>query len=240
VNHGGRESIEIFDIETGRGPPHLTWRGCLPMPHGLVGNSVATWSDGTVLTRPGTGIADFVHGRRTGGVYEWRPGGAGFRLIPGTELPGNNGLETSPDDRFFYVVAFGWHSILIYARAHPAEPVRTVLASDFMPDNIHWSGKRLLTAGMHLREPACGGLRRIVGGVADPMACHRGYVVAELDPRTGKLATIVDAGPDPLFNGVSTASIAGGLLWIGSYQADRIAYRPLTGPRSSRPPLQAR
>jgi hypothetical protein len=229
VNHGGRESVEIFDVDA-RGPePRLAWRGCVTMPAGHVGNSVAAFSDGTilvtVLTRPGTTIADFVRGQRTGGVFEWRPGAGGFALIEGTELPGNNGLETSPDDRFFYVVAFGWHSILVYERADPRLPVRTVLAPDFMPDNIHWSGGRLLTAGMRYREPACGGLRRIVGTVADPMLCHRGFVVAELDPASGRLATILDSGPDPVFNGVSTAAIAAGKLWIGSYQADRIARR---------------
>jgi hypothetical protein len=181
----------------------------------------------TVLTRPGTSIADFLRGQRTGAVYQWRPGDTGFRLIRGTEVPGANGLETSPDGRFFYVVAFGWHSILIYDRAHPETPVRTVLAPDFMPDNIHWSAGRLLTAGMRYREPACGGLRRIADNVADPMLCHRGYVVAELDPGSGRLETILDSGPDPLFNGVSTASIAGGKLWIGSYQADRLAWRDL-------------
>jgi hypothetical protein len=184
----------------------------------------------TVLTRPGASIADFLRGNPTGGVYEWRPGDPGFRLLRGTELPGNNGLETSRDDRFFYVVAFGWHSILVYSRADTSEPVRRILAPDFMPDNIHWSGGRLLTAGMRYREPACGGLRRIVDGVADPMLCHRGYVVAELDPENGTLATIVESDPDPLFNGVSAASIVDGTLWLGSYQSDRIAYRALPVP----------
>ena len=238
VNHGGRESIEIFDVALpGGGPPRLRWIGCVLMPGGHVANAVATWSDGTilatVLTRPGTGIADFVRGYPTGGVYQWRRGDAGFRLLRGTELPGNNGLETSPDDRFFYVVAFGWHSIFSYARADSSRPVRRILAADFMPDNIHWSGGRLIAAGMRYREPACGGLRQIVNGVADPMLCHRGYVVAALDPATGHLSTIAKAGPDPAFNGVSAAVIVDDILWLGSYQADRLAWRPL--PRMATP-----
>lgn len=232
VNHGGRESVEVFDVAlAGAGEPVIRWIGCLPMPPGLVANAVATWSDGTVLvtvlTRPGTAIADFVRGHLTGGVYQWRPGDTQFRLLRGTELPGNNGLETSRDDRYFFVVAFGWHSILVYARSDSTHPVRRILATDFMPDNIHWSDGHLLTAGMRYREPGCGGLRRIAGGIADPMLCHRGYVVAELDPETGRLSTILDAGPDPVFNGVSAASIVDNVLWLGSYQADRLAYRNL-------------
>jgi hypothetical protein len=232
VNHGGRESIEIFDVALEReGEPRLRWIGCLPMPPGLVANAVASWSDGTVLvtvlTRPGTSIADFVRGYPTGGVYQWRPGDTQFQLLRGTELPGNNGLETSHDDRFFYVVAFGWHSIFVYSRADTSRPVRRILAADFMPDNIHWSGGRLLTAGMRYREPACGGLRRIVNGIADPMLCHRGYVVAELHPENGTLSTLFEGGPDPAYNGVSAASIVDNILWLGSYQADRLAYRIL-------------
>jgi hypothetical protein len=236
VNHGGRESVEIFDIDPRGEVPQLRWRGCVKMPERMVGNSVATFSDGTilvtVLTRPGTTIADFLRGLPTGTVLERRPGQRGWRELPGTQLPGNNGIATAPDDRRFWVVAFGWHSIVEYRRSSTAEPARRILAPDFMPDNIHWSGGRLLTAGMRHFEPACGGLRRIVGGVADPMLCHRGYVVAALDPRTGRLATIVDSNPDPSFNGVSAASIVGDMLWLGSYQADRLAWRPLT-PRSA-------
>ena len=30
VNHGGRESIEVFAIDFSPPEPHLSWRGCLP------------------------------------------------------------------------------------------------------------------------------------------------------------------------------------------------------------------
>lgn len=227
VNHGGRESIEVFDVATGAGPPALTWRGCLPMPPGQVANSVASFADGTViatvLTRPGTTIADFVAGRVTGGVWQQRPDEAGFRLLPGTELPGNNGLEVDPDDRHFYVVAFGWHAVVTYDRRDTRVPVARVDAPDFMPDNIHWSGGRLLLAGMRLDEPACGGLRTIASGVADPMLCHRGWVVGDYDRAAGRIATVAYGLPQPGFNGLSAAAIAGGALWLGSFQADRLA-----------------
>ena len=82
VNHGGRESIEIFDVALDDGAPRLRWRGCRVMPAGQVGNAVATFADGTllvtVLTRPGTTIADFVLGRRTGAVWAM---GAGRRPL---------------------------------------------------------------------------------------------------------------------------------------------------------------
>lgn len=231
VNHGGRESIEIFSVDVDHAEPRLIWRGCVLLPKGMSANSVAAFRDGTilatVLTLPGTTITDFVKGQKTGAVFQWKPGTKAFKLIRGTELPGNNGLETSPDDREFYVVAFGRHAVVVFSRAHPAKPARQAVAPGFMPDNIHWDGGRLLLAGMQLDEPACGGARKIVDGKADDMRCHRGYTVAELDPHAMRFSILAYSEPNPDFNGVSAAVVIGNELWLGSYQADRIAHRPL-------------
>jgi len=62
------------------------------------------------------------------------------------------------------------------------------------------------------------------------MLCHRGYVVASMDPQTGAVSTVAYGEPDALFNGVSSGIIVGDTLWLGSYQADRLAYRPLHRP----------
>ncbi|MBC7505154.1 MAG: hypothetical protein H7267_05455 [Sandarakinorhabdus sp.] len=95
ANRGGREAIEVFDVVMRTRRPRLTWRVCLPLPPGQGANSVCVFADGTVLAtvlaRPGTAIADFVTGRVTGAVWQWR-----------------------------------------------------IVATDFMPDNIHWSAGRLL------------------------------------------------------------------------------------------------
>jgi hypothetical protein len=196
------------------------------MPQGQVANSVASFTDGTVLatvlTRPGTAIADFVAGRTTGAVWRWKKGMTGFEVVPGTELPGNNGIEVDPDGRHYYVVAFGWHAVAIFDRTREDGPVEVVTAPDFMPDNIHWSAGRLLLAGMRHDEPACGGIRKVVDGVADPMLCHRGWVVGELDLSQRRIATVAYGPPQPQFNGISAAALVSGELWLGSFQADRV------------------
>ncbi len=233
VNHGGRESIEVFDIDARGGEPSLTWTGCVLLPYGLAGNAIAATPDGTLLTtvlaRPGHTYADFVNRKPTGGVYQWRPGSSGFRLLPGTELPGNNGIETSPDGREFYVIAFGLHSVFVYSLRDTSRPLRQIEAPGFMPDNLHWDNGRLLLAGMVYDEPACGGVRKVVNGQADSMRCPRGYVVASLDPGSLMFSIVAYATPNPAFNGVSSAVVIGNELWLGSYQADRIAYRRLPG-----------
>jgi sugar lactone lactonase YvrE len=230
-NHGGREAIEVFRIERAGDEPALKWTGCVPMPAGMAANSVATFRDGTilvtVLNRPGTQIADYVQGRVTGLVYEWRPGTHELVHVRGADLPGNNGLEVSKDGKEFYVVAFGWHAVVAFAHSNPTRILRKAVAPGFMPDNIKWDGDQLIAAGMQYDEPACGGLRKIVDGVADPMLCHRGWTVAHLDPKSMAWSLVAYGEPNPSFNGTSTGLIAGAELWLGSFQADRIAIRKL-------------
>src|SRR5512140_1659091 len=44
VGHGAREAIEIFDVVAGADVPTLVWKGCVRMPEGLAGNSVAEFA----------------------------------------------------------------------------------------------------------------------------------------------------------------------------------------------------
>ncbi|MFM1885483.1 MAG: hypothetical protein RL026_640 [Pseudomonadota bacterium] len=231
-NHGGREAIEVFRVTARDGAvPRVTWIGCLPLPDGMPANSVSSFPDGTVLatvlTTPGHTMADYVLGRDSGVVLEWVPGASAFRSIPGTELPGNNGIEADADNRHFYVVAFGRHAIVGFERGPRARKVFEAVAPAFMPDNIHWDGKELIAAGMQYDEPACGGLRKVIAGVAETMNCHRGYTVSLLDPRTQTWRVVAYDVPNPGFNGVSTGLRIGNELWLGSYQSDRMAVRRL-------------
>ena len=223
-NHGGREAVEMFRVRIDerqlQAVPRVQWIGCLPLPPGMAANAVSSFPDGTVLatvlTVPGRTMADFVLGRDTGVVLEWRPGADSFREVPGTGLPGNNGLEADADNSHFYVVAFGRHSVVGFKRGQRAQRLFEAAAPGFMPDNIHWDGRRLIAAGMKYDEPACGGRRRVVDGVAEPMTCHRGYSVALLDPRTRRWRLLAHDAPDPLFNGVTTGLRVEGTLWLGS------------------------
>lgn len=242
VNHENRESIEVLEVDASNDQPALSWVGCVPLPENLAANAVAAFPDGslvaTVLLHPGTTLADQVQGRVTGGVYYWQPGETSFELMPGTELPGNNGIETSPDGGEFYVVAFGLKTIFIYDREDTTTPVRQVEMPSFMPDNLQWTpvgdpNAQLLLAGMMYDEPACGGQRQVIDGVADGMRCSRGYMVGSLNPETLRV-DIVDYGePNPAFNGVSSAVLLDDNIWLGSYQSDRVAYRLLPALRNS-------
>jgi hypothetical protein len=228
TNHGGRQSIEVFEIDTSGAAPSATWVGCVLLPNGMEANSVAAFSDGslvaTVLILPGKSFEDAFAGRNTGVVLMWTPGSPAFRPLAGTELSANNGIETSPDDREFYVVSSTTKRVVAFSRTNPAAPLRFAQLSEFAPDNVRWtSDNRLITAGMLDDEPACGGPPKNEAGIR----CSRGYVAATIDPRTMATTEIARGPATPSFTGTAIAMRVGDELWLGSFNADRIAYRSL-------------
>jgi len=227
TNHGGRESIEVFDIDAQGAAPSITWVGCVVMPEQLAANSVAAFSDGTllatVLMMPDKTFDDLFAGRNTGAVFTWTPGSAGFTQLAGTELPGNNGIETSADDREFYVASSGLKRTVAYSRADPSKPVRYAQLSEFAPDNVRLVGDELITAGMIDEEPACGGAPK----KAEDIQCPRGYIADAVNPQTMAIREIARGPAAPPYSGTATAIPVGGDLWLSSFNADRLAWRTL-------------
>jgi hypothetical protein len=228
TNHGGRESIEVFTVSMQDGVPSIAWIGCVLMPQGLAANSAAAFTDGTivatVLTMPGKTFEDLFAQRPTGAVFMWSPGSNGFRQLPGTELAGNNGIETSADDREFFVAASGGKQIVAYSRTDSSKPLRTARLSAFAPDNVRLiDGNRLITAGMIDDEPECGGAPKTPEGIR----CNRGYIVNVIDARTMMVTELARGPRTPAFTGHAIAIPVGDELWLGSFNADRIAYRSL-------------
>jgi hypothetical protein len=228
TNHGGRESIEAFELDVRGAAPAATWIGCVLMPSGMAANSVAAFSDGalvaTVLILPGKTFEDAFAGRTTGVVLLWTPGSPTFRALPGTELSANNGIETSPDDREFYVVSTTTKRVYAFSRNNPDKPLRFAQLAEFGPDNVRWTTDgRLITAGMIDNEPACGGPPKTEAGIR----CSRGYIAATIDPKTMAVTEIARGPATPSFTGTAMAMRAGDDLWLGSFNADRLAYRAL-------------
>ena len=181
--------------------PQLRWIGCVEMPDGDAGEQRRD-----VFGRHGAGFgADAArnvdHGFR---ARRMRPaactnGGRArgrFVCCRARGCPGTTASRLRADDREFYVVAFGWHAVVVYSRDDTSQPLRKAIAPGFMPDNIHWDGSRLILAGMQYDEPACGGTRKIIDGKADDMRCHRGYTVAALDPQTLEFTIVAYAQPN--------------------------------------------
>ncbi|MEJ7926697.1 SMP-30/gluconolactonase/LRE family protein [Sphingobium sp. AN641] len=234
VNHGGAdpgvgERIEVFDVDATRGKPTLTWAGCLPWPGELAANAVVAAADGTVyatvMNHPGNTIKDWWTGvpKLTGAVYKWTPGSPAFERMAGTDLVGNNGIEVSADGKTIYVnskseTTIGDGAITSFTTTNPAKKLRSVELKNSIPDNIHWVNGRLIAAGA--RTDTC-------PPAADGMPCTLGYHVEAVDPTTLAVTFLAKAPADPQFAGISYALPVGKTLWVGSWSASKLGYRPM-------------
>jgi hypothetical protein len=233
VGHGAREAIEVFDVDATGARPTLTWRGCVPMPEGLAANSVASFADGsivaTVLFMPGTTFADAIVARKpTGAVYEWSPGKPGFELVRGTELPANNGIETSADGREIYVASSGLQTIVAFSHSNPARQLRTTRPLGFTPDNVHLAPDgRLVTAGMANDVPECGGAPGAEHDIEKLSRCPRPSIAVAIDPATMQDTVIATTTANASFSNATMVLPVGREAWIGTFSGDRIARAPL-------------
>ncbi len=229
VSHGAREAIDVFAIRDPSGTPALTWIGCVPMPEGLEANSVASFADGslvaTVLIHPGRTFEDSVAGRPTGGVYEWSPGDAAFRLIEGTALPGNNGIEVSADGSEFFVVSSGLLTVVAFENSNPSRQLRTTVPLEIVPDNVHMGPDgRLVTAGTVIDEPACGPFPSPEEFDIEAYAqCPRGFIAYAIDPASMRQEVLARGAATPSFSNATMAVEVGDEVWVGTFSGDRIA-----------------
>jgi sugar lactone lactonase YvrE len=221
VGHGGREAIEVFDVTMSKGAPAIEWIGCVPtVPNGQM-NSVVALPDGRIISTmfyqaPMT-MGDALQGKNTGAVYVWKPGGA-FEKLVGTELPGANGVEVSPDRKYLLVAVTGTSSVMRYDLADTSKPPQAI-KTDFRTDNLRWGpGGKLLLAGPGT-DPGC--------KPGPGVRCVSTPVVGALDPATMKLTEVYRGPGEPGFQGLSSALIVGKTLWLGSYMSDRAAYTGL-------------
>jgi hypothetical protein len=219
VNHGGRESVEVFDIEMTSKLPRLHWAGCVVFPSNLSLNAVAPMQDGgfVVTSMLDRNDADrwlkLQTGGNTGVVYRWRPGHEPAPMR-GTEACGDNGIEVGRDGSI-YVAAWGGKAVWRF-RVRAAHLMKDRIPVNFLPDNLRWSPDgKLLIAGQ----------RRDLSKFLEPChpsSCRIPWVAAALDPRTMKITTLLESDGNDFSDG-TTALRFGSEIWMGSASEERIA-----------------
>jgi hypothetical protein len=233
VGHGGREAIEVFDVDASGDAPVLTWIGCVMTPDGMQANSVASFADGSLIAtiplHTGILINEAIGGKPTGAVYEWAPGDAGFTKIEGTEMPYANGIEVSDDGREFYVASSGLQKVLAFSNSNPTRLLRSSKAFSFIPDNLHRdSDGNLITAGLAILDPICGDVPMSLEFDLEKFAtCPRPFTVLAIDPQSMRESVVASSPAQEHFSNVTMALEVGDELWIGTFAGDRIAYRIL-------------
>lgn len=215
INHGGRESVEVFRLDAAKGSAE--WVGCVVLPEGTSGNSIVHLSKGAFAvtkfldTRDKQAFQHVMSGAINGVVYLWRPG-KGFSEVPGTQLSGDNGIVASPDGKWLYVNAYG--SREVYRVPLSGKGERTSVKVDFNPDNLRWApGGKVFVTGQFINPK-------------NPPGAHNGWATVLLDPQTMTTTPVVKEAGLAEFDNATSAVQVGNTLWFGTFRGDRVAYRP--------------
>lgn len=220
VNHGGRESIELFEVSDSPRAPSLAWRGCALAPEGALLNDVAALPDGGFVTtkflsKNHAGFDSLLALLRisSGYVLEWQAD-AGFRKLAGTDAPLPNGIAVSRDGETLFVDAYLADEVRKISRKSGELLGTANIAS---PDNLNWTADGRLLVASHdapLNEIlACADLAR--------GQCPFHFAIVLLDPSWMTGVTLYDNGGPPMGAGTSALHI-GDELVIGSFAGDRL------------------
>ncbi len=229
VNHGERESIEIFQIwDAKQHEPSLRWRGCVVAPDHVWLNDVAALPSGgfvaSHMTPRGTNVEALLEidsrPEIQGHVLEWTPDG-GWRKIPGTEGALANGVSVSPDGSVLYVNYYLGDEVVAIERSTGK---KLWTASVEGPDNSSWTPEGALLVASHRTE-----LEDVLGcnHVTTPY-CGIRFGVVSIDPASGA-TTELFAGEGAPFGGATVALDIGDRIYLGSFAGERVAFLETPG-----------
>jgi sugar lactone lactonase YvrE len=143
VNHGKRESVEVFTLDARVKPASLTWIGCVVAQDPIGLNSVIPLPDGGFIgtdylergANANAARTKMMAGESNGSLWEWHTG-KGWKIIPATETSGANGLELSKDGKTLFVNAWGSQS---FYRMQMGQTKRDTVQLGFRADNVRWA-----------------------------------------------------------------------------------------------------
>ncbi|MBK6286374.1 MAG: SMP-30/gluconolactonase/LRE family protein [Pseudomonadales bacterium] len=230
VNHGGRESVEYFELSDDSAGHHLEWRGCvLPPPDSYLNDVVALPEGGFLATHmfPKSGptlrsinlhMLKGMLGFATGHVVHCDNGGC--NAVAGTETAFPNGIQLARDGRTMYVD--GYLAGEVRKISYPDGRLLGIAKVD-APDNIQWDADGRLLVASHI-----GGYSESRGCyLVTEGACPAAFAIVEIDPQSMQSRTVFRHAGAPM-GAATVAQQAGDALYLGSYAGDRILRVPLT------------
>lgn len=223
VNHGDRESVELFSIDNSAEIPVAIWRGCVLLKREVIHNDVAITADGRLyitefIANPHYANFRFIKdifqlyfGRNTGFVYHWSKEG-GLQIVANSKGSAPNGVSISKDDSSLFVAEWGEHK-MYRLRFDGEQVVRDELALAIAPDNFSWrENGKLIVVGQK------GDVFTIISCGEDRLTtCDIPYAVYEVDPDTLKISEI--------HKGTGAASVSllfDEHLYVGTFVGDNI------------------
>lgn len=217
VNHGGRESIEVYDLRLASGGAHMQWIGCVVIPADTLTNAVAFVPGGMAVTsfgqRDDKDLAKLRKGEPSGFVAMWSPA-AGWHHLPNTQFAGNNGIAWNAGDNTLYVNGWG-DGTLHVVPLRPGAAASTIKLTDIHPDNAHF-----LPDGSLLIAGQTGNPDVIMGCGLGPV-CPMDSNVVLFDVHAKKVIEQISAKATPTFGAASTAILFDHQYWGTSFGGDR-------------------
>lgn len=229
VNHGGRESIEFFELRHTSTAKEIDglevrWRGCVLAPQDALLNDVAATPEGgfVVSKMMSTEGAWWKHMFKaflrldTGYIWGWSAD-TGGSVLPGTAGSFPNGVAISADGRHLFINMYMSNEVIKVLRSNGAQ---VGVTSVRQPDNSSWdlSGGLLVAShrGGFIEQAACDG---------EHAPCDFAFEIVRIDPDTMRTEAVFAHEGSPM--GAATVALdTGDWLYMGSYAGDRIIRIP--------------
>ena len=223
VNHGGRESIEMFELLGSGEDITLAWRGCMqPAPETFMNDVVGLSNGDLIYTRMfhNAGILEqllsFV-GVNTGDLWRWNQS-TGPQVLPGTEANQPNGIEISPDERHVFANMY-FTQQLWKVDAETGELVATAPVPN--ADNSAWGTDGRLWVTTHNDTIP----NMLTCFEKQDSACAARFEIIAVDPES--MATeMVFAHRGPPMGAATVAVPQAGRVYMGSFVGDRLISVP--------------
>jgi len=224
VNHGGRESVEVFRVDARTSKPVVTWIGAIILPDWCSANDVAPHPHGgffvtNLCTKIPDNSENLFSGAPSGCVLHWRNKNMSLAIVPGSELNGPNGVEISADGKWCFINSWARREVVKLSLTLDVQE-KHILNVDFVPDNLTWTDDRkyLVTTGQ-MSEARDVFTTYATGKTKIGIP----FKVIRIDPDTMMAEELVWYDNPAEFGIASTALIVGDEIWVGTARNDGIA-----------------
>lgn len=230
VQHGGRESVEMFAVAESSESVTLTWRGCVSAPKESMLNDVVATPDGGFLVthmmpKSSNTAKMFVNymqsslfGADSGFVLSWHPIEGFSRLLSSAGgVP--NGIEIAADGETIFVNYSATGEVRRINRlSDEIEATNNTLPP---LDNATWAPDgRLLVSGALDNALQMMGCTNLETGT-----CPGAFAILAIDPQTLNSEIIYEGGANtPGGAGTVGLQLDDGSLLIGTFAGDRIVH----------------
>jgi sugar lactone lactonase YvrE len=224
VNHGGRETIEMFEVLGEGADTTLAWRGCVPAaPDTFINDVVGLANGDLIFTRMYHNAGTLEQllgalGKTTGDLWRWNQQ-TGLRILPGTEAASPNGIEIAPDEQHVFANMY-FEEEVWKVDVDTGEVVGKAQVGSG-GDNSAWGSDGRLWVVTHPE-----GLVNLLSCFEyQDEPCGARFRIVAIDPDTLEVETVFEHRGAPM--GAATVAVpVAGRVYIGSFVGERLVVVP--------------